>query len=314
MSSNPPEPSSGVGADETGGMSQTTVGLLYTTAAFTVWGVSPLFWKQITDIPARELIAHRIVWCFVMIAVLLTARRGWGSLGRVLRRPRTVLVLVATTTLIAVNWFLYIHAVASGNILQASLGYFINPLVNVLLGLSFLGERLRTWQWFSVALAAVGVSILTWRVGEMPWLSLALAFTFGFYGLLRKRVAASPEEGLAVETGLLTPFMLVLLLRLGADDGAFGRDTSTNLFLIGTGLITLLPLLWFTHGARRLPLATVGILQYLAPTMQFLLAVGVYGETFTTSHLIAFVCIWIALAVFTVDTERARRGRRRAAI
>jgi len=292
--------------------SQPAVGVIYTAAAFLLWGLLPIFWKALDHVPAPEVLAHRIFWSAVIMALLLLRQRRWGSLRGLLHRRRAVLTLVATTTLIGGNWFLYIWAIQSEQLLEASLGYFINPLVSVLLGLVFLGERLRPWQIVSVGLATVGVVILTMHVGALPWLALALALSFGLYGLLRKTIAASPEEGLAVETWLLSPLVLVYLLHLAAGgQGAFARiGLGTTVLLILSGVITATPLIWFTHGARRLPLSTVGILQYLTPTGQFLLAVGVYHEPFEPLHLLAFSFIWTALVIFSVDLRvHWRRAR-----
>ena len=295
-------------------MTEPTRGFLYTVTAFLIWGLSPIFWKAIVGVPSEELVEHRILWCGVMLAVVLTWRRGWGSFGAVLAHRRSVLALVLTTALIASNWFLYIWAVHHEHILETSLGYFINPLISVVLGLVFLGERLRRWQWASVAIAALGVLFLALRVGKVPWIALTLALTFGFYALLRRQMQASPEEGLFFECALLAPFMLLDLGRREmAGTGAFGHvDATTHLLILGTGVITFVPLVLFHHGARRLPLSTVGLLQYMAPTGQFLLAIAVYGEPFETTHLIAFALIWTALAIFTVDA-RAAWGRARAA-
>lgn len=297
-------------------MSEPTRGFLYTLAAFLIWGLAPVFWKAVGQVPSEELVEHRIVWCGLMLAAVLTWRRGWPSFAVVLSHRRSLWALVLTTALIASNWSLYIWAVHQGHILEGSLGYFINPLISVVLGLVFLGERLRHWQWVSVAIAAVGVLFLTIRVGKVPWISLALALTFGFYALLRKQIRASPEEGLFFECALLTPFMLADLGRREvAGTGAFGHvDATTHALIVATGLITLVPLVLFHHGAKRLPLSTVGLLQYLAPTGQFLLAVGVYHEPFKTSHLVAFVLIWTALVIFTVDARAAWRRSRPARI
>lgn len=288
------------------------MGLAYTLGAYLFWGLSPIFWKALGQVPAEELVAHRIVWCALLMAAVLAWQRRLRSLPALLRRRPTLLALAGSTALIAANWFLFIRAMGSERVLEASLGYFINPLITVLLGLIFLGERLRRGQWASVVVAAAGVLVLALRVGRLPWIALGLAFTFGFYSLLRKSVAASPEEGLTVETWLLAPLSLVYLARLAGDGGgALGHvDAPTHMLLVATGVITGVPLVWFTHGARRLPLATVGILQYLAPTMQFLLAVLAFREPFALAQLTAFVLIWTALIVFTVDARAARRNPR----
>jgi len=294
-------------------MEDTRSGVLLALGAYLVWGLSPIYWKLVVDIPASELVAHRIVWSAAMLGVLAMVQRRGRELAAVFGSLRVLLTLGATTLLIATNWWIYIWAVATDHILQASLGYFINPLVTVLLGMLFLGERLSRGQWLSMLLAALGVLVLELRVGELPWIALVLAFSFGFYGLLRKTVRADPEVGLLVETALLTPWMLGLLGRAeAAGAGAFGhRGVGVDLLLVASGAVTAVPLLLFTHGARRLSLSTVGVLQYLAPSFQFLLAVGVYGETFTLDHLAAFGLIWAALALYSWDARQRWRLRRR---
>jgi chloramphenicol-sensitive protein RarD len=291
-------------------MHPTRPGILLVIGAYVIWGLSPIYWKAIGEVPPGQQLAHRIVWSVVLLGVLLTLQRRWPEARDVLRSRRVGWMLLASTGLIASNWLTYLWSVATERILQASLGYFINPLVTVLLGVVFLGERLRRPQGVALALASVGVLILAVRLGTLPWISLVLAFTFGFYSLVRKEVQAGPEVGLFVETLLLSPWMLIYLLRAGAEGtGAFGRgELALDLLLVAAGAITAVPLLLFTHGARRLPLSTVGFLQYLAPSLQFLLAIAVYRERFTPTHLIAFLFIWTALAVFSWDTWR--RGRK----
>lgn len=290
-------------------MDTTRSGILQTVGAYLIWGLAPIYWKLLADVPATQLLAHRILWSVLLLGLLILGQRRVGELARVFTSARVSLTLLGTTALIGSNWFVFIWAVTSERILQASLGYFINPLVTVLLAMTFLGERLTRGRWISMALAAVGVAILVLRVGAFPWVSLFLAVSFGFYGLLRKTVRAEPEVGLLVETCLLAPWMLLLLGRAEAVGvGAFRHvGVGTDLLLAFSGVLTAVPLLLFTHGARRLPLSTVGFLQYLAPSLQFLLAVGVYGETFTLDHLAAFLFIWAALALFTWDTRRRRR-------
>jgi chloramphenicol-sensitive protein RarD len=287
----------------------TRTGILCTLGAYTFWGLAPIYWKLVADVPATQLLAHRIVWSVLMLGVLAAVQRRGRELGRVFTSARVTATLLATTALIGANWLIFIWAMSTERILHASLGYYMNPLVTVLLAMVFLGERLSRGRWISVALAALGVAILVLRVGTFPWISLALAFTFGFYGLLRKTVRADPEVGLLVESSLLAPWMLLLLWRAdAAGTGAFGSaGVGFDLLLVASGAVTAVPLLLFTHGARRLPLATVGFFQYLAPSLQFLLAVGVYGETFTLDHLAAFVLIWSALALFTWEARRRRR-------
>lgn len=269
--------------------------------AFVIWGLSPIFWKLLVAVPAGQLVAHRIVWAAVLLALLLTLQRRWDETRAALSTPRVAATLVVTTALIATNWWLFVWAIVTERVLQASLGYYINPLVTVMLGMIFLGERLDRAQWWSVALAAIGVAVLVVRVGERPWIALVLAASFGFYSLLRKQVRAEAEVGLLAETGVLSPLMLVYLARAeGQGVGAFGSaGPGLDALLLAAGLVTVVPLLLFTHGARRLPLATVGFLQFTAPTLQFLLAVWLFREPFTAGHLAAFGFIWAALAVFS---------------
>ncbi len=284
-------------------------GVAYGLAAYLFWGFVPIYFKSVAHVSPTEVLAHRIFWSLLLLLLILAASRRLGRLGQTLHNRRAVVGLTGSALLVAANWYVFIWAVDHARVLQASLGYFINPLVNVLLGFLFLQERLRPAQRFSVLLAATGVVILTARVGQVPWISLMLAFSFGFYGLIRKTVPAQAGVGLAVETLLLTPLALVYLLHLeNAGRLAFGHsDPTTSLLLMASGVVTALPLLWFANAARRLRYATVGFLQYLAPSLQFLLAVAVYGETFTRKHLMAFACIWTALAVYSFDTWRASR-------
>lgn len=281
-------------------------GILYALAAFGWWGLSPLYWKAVGAVPAVELIAWRVTSSVVLLVALLAVGRRGAELVRVLRSPRALGMLAVTTVLIVTNWLTFIWAMGAERVLETSLGYYVNPLVNVLLGMLFLGERLRRAQGVAVAFAVVGVAILTWEVGRLPWVALVLAVTFGFYALLRKTVDAGPEVGLAIETALLTPFMVGWLVWLGHSGGAVFPEVGwgVKVLVLTAGLITVAPLVWFTHGARRLPLATVGLLQYIAPTGQFLLAVFLFGEPFDAYHLVAFGLIWCGLGVFTWDLRR----------
>jgi chloramphenicol-sensitive protein RarD len=287
-------------------------GILYALAAFGWWGLSPLYWKAVGAVPAVELVAWRVTASLVLLAALLAVGRRGAELARVLRSPRALGMLAVTTLLIVTNWLTFIWAMGAERVLETSLGYYVNPLVNVLLGILFLGERLRRAQGVAVVLAAAGVAILTWEVGRLPWVALVLALSFGFYALLRKTVDAGPEVGLAIETALLAPFMLGWLVWLGHSGTAVFPTVGWGVkaLVLAAGLITVAPLVWFTHGARRLPLATVGLLQYLAPTGQFLLAVFVFGEHFDAYHLVAFTLIWCGLAVFTWDLRRRMAAAR----
>lgn len=283
-------------------------GLAYGLAAYGFWGLVPIYFKAVASVPALEVLAHRVVWSVVVLAVVLTVQRRWGEVTAVLDDRHTLGVLAVTALLVGGNWYIFIWAVAHDRVLQASLGYFINPLVNVFLGVVFLGERLSRVGMVAVALAAVAVTWLTVQAGELPWVSLVLAFSFGLYGLLRKTARVKPVPGLMVETALMAPPALLYLALVASRGGLYFGTGSLrlDLLLIAAGLVTALPLLWFTAAARLLPLATLGFLQYLAPTGQFLLAVLVYSEPLTRDRLLAFGLIWVALAIFTIDQLRRR--------
>jgi chloramphenicol-sensitive protein RarD len=288
----------------------TRAGVIAAGGAFLIWGITPIYWKLLQHVSPVELLAHRIVWALLLVAGWMTLRRRWSAFTASTRRPRTVVTLLASTACVAVNWGLFIWAVNTGRVLSTSLGYFINPLVSVLLGLVVLRERLNQRQWVAVILAALAVATLTARLGRLPWISLALALSFGFYGLLRKTVAADAVVGLCFETALLKTLSIAFLVwrdRLGV--GAFGHEgPGVDLLLVAAGAVTAVPLILFTLGARRLPLSTVGVLQYIAPTCTFLLAVFLYSEPFTAAHGVAFALIWTALAIYSVDLRsRLRR-------
>jgi chloramphenicol-sensitive protein RarD len=285
-------------------------GVVYAVAAYGWWGLVPIYFKAVAHLPPAEVLAHRIVWSVVLLAVLMRVYRRWVDGWTALRDRKTLLTLCGTTLLLALNWFTFIWAVAHEQVLEASLGYFINPLFTVLLGFVFLRERLRRWQTASVALATVGVTYLTVAYGHMPVVALLLAGTFGFYGLLRKTAKVDALVGLTVETMLIGPVALGYLIYLGAEgSGYFGAvSRGMDALLAFAGVVTALPLLWFAHAARRLRLSTVGFLQYIAPTMQLLIAVVAFGEPFTGDHLISFGCIWTALLIYSIDTARSTRA------
>lgn len=288
------------------------VGVIYGIAAYGFWGLVPIYFKAVSRVSPWEVLAHRVVWSLVFLVLLTLVRRNWRAVANLARQKRAVATLALTTTLIACNWFIFIWAVANDHLVQASLGYFINPLVNVLLGFIFLGERLRRWQTVSVILAGVGVGYLTLQAGQFPYIALVLAFSFGFYGLLRKKLACGAVVGLTVETALLTPaaatFLIFMMIR---GDATFAAESfSTDLLLMAAGLVTALPLLWFAAAVPRLRLATLGCLQYLAPTGHFLLAVLAFGEPFTTTYVVTFACIWTALLIYSVEgAAHTRRPR-----
>lgn len=288
---------------------EAAIGVGYALLAYGLWGFSPLYFKAIQYVPALDVLGHRVVWSALLLAALLGLRGRLGEILDVLRDFSRLRWLIVSGTLIAANWGMYIFAVQSDRILEASLGYYINPLVSVLLGMLFLKETLRPWQWVAIALAAVGTLNLVISAGVVPWLSLFLAFSFGFYGLVRKAAPVPPLLGLFVETLLVTPAALLFLFWLNTTgEGAFGSiDRFTDLMLIAASLVTALPLLWFTNGAKRLRLSTMGLFQYIAPTVQFCLAVFLYGEIFTTAHAITFGLIWFALMLYTFDVLRVQR-------
>lgn len=289
-------------------MTDRSRGVVYALLAYLSWGLGPLLWKQLLHVPPLTVLAHRIVWACVLLVALLAVRRRLRELS-VLRDPKQLGFLAVSAALLAVNWFTYIFAVTSGNILQASLGYFINPLVNIVFGMLFLAERLRTAQWVAVLLAACAIAVQMQGAG-VPWLSLLLAFTFAVYGLMRKVAKADGLLGTTVETQLmLLPALLFLALGTApvAEAAPHGPATTTVLLVLG-GVQTALPLLWFTNAARLLPLSTLGFFQYLAPTCQFLLAIAVYGEPFGRVEMLSFGLIWAGLILVTL-TSGARRHR-----
>ena len=284
-------------------------GVAYAVAAYGFWGLNPLYFKAVTDVPALEVLAHRTLWTVVLLALLVTVGRRWSAIASALRSRRTMLLLGLSTLVISVNWLIYIWAIYVERVLETSLGYYINPLVSVLLGVVVLRERLAPLQMLAVLLAVVGVLNLAIGTGGLPWVAISLALTFGLYGLIRKTAQVGSAEGLLVETTLLLPLALGYLVFLAASgEGSFAtRDHTTDLLLIAAGPVTMLPLVWFTSAAKRLPLSLVGFFQYIAPTCHFLLAVFAFGEPFTRTHLITFVLIWTAVALFTWQTLRATR-------
>jgi chloramphenicol-sensitive protein RarD len=277
--------------------------MLYAASAYALWGVFPLYFKSLQEVPPLEILLHRMVWSLAFVALVLGWKRQWAWLGEVLRKPKVVLGFTASALLLAGNWFIYIWAVNNGNVVEASLGYFINPLFNVLLGSLLLHERLRRVQWCAVALAACGVAWLTWQAGHLPWIALMLAATFGLYGLLRKTASLGALEGLALETLVLFPvaFGYLVFLALQGHNSFASASTSTQLLLAAAGPITAVPLLLFASGARRIPLSLLGLLQYIGPTIQLLLGVWLYHEPFGGARLAGFALIWGALAVYSLE-------------
>ena len=283
-------------------------GILLGIGAYVIWGLLPLYLKLLHAVPATQILAHRILWSVLLLAAIVLPLKRAGAI-RGAARGRTLLLLMASALLIAVNWLVYIWSVQSGHVLEASLGYFINPLVNVALGVVVLGEKIRRVQWTAVALAGLGVLIMAASGGGAIWISLVLALSFGTYGLLRKIAAIDALGGLFVETLLLAPFAAgVLLLASAQGDAAFGHDRGLDTLLILAGAATAIPLLMFAAAARRMPYAALGLLQYIAPTLQFAEAVLIFGEPLRRGDLLAFGLIWTGLAIYAVDGIRVARG------
>lgn len=285
-------------------------------AAFAFWGIVPIYWKFMQGVPAGEILAHRFVWTTVFLLILVSLQRRWPEVRAATRSRRALLFCFASGSAIAINWLIFIWSVNVNRVLETSLGYFMTPLVNVLLAAIFLRERLTRLQLASVLLATVAVVNLSFGHGRFPWVAIALATSFGLYGLLRKMSGTAAIPGLFFETILLMPVAIGYLLMLQLQHTLFfGTATHwpKSLLLLTTGVVTGMPLVWFGHAARYLRLTTVGFLQYLAPTGSFLLGVFLYHETFTRAHLITFALIWVALAIFTAETVRKWRSTRIAA-
>lgn len=284
-------------------------GILYAVGAYLMWGLFPLYWKQLETIPALQLIGHRIAWSFILLIIVIFIARQWKDFRAALN-AKTIRIYLIAAVLISVNWFTYVWAVNNGFVVETSLGYYINPLFSVLLGVIVFRERLRPIQWIPIALAAAGVFYLTATYGSLPWIALTLAFTFGLYGLVKKTAPLSSLYGLTLETGLL--FLVAVAYLLYSEftgQGAFLRSgPKADLMMVGAGLVTTVPLLLFAYAAQRVPLTTLGILQYINPTMQFLLGVLLYKEPFTQNRLIGFGMVWAGLILFWIEGLYARRN------
>jgi chloramphenicol-sensitive protein RarD len=274
-------------------------GILAAGTAFTLWGVFPLYLRLLKQVPSLEILSHRVLWSVVLLMGLLAIRRQWDWLESVRARPRIILTFVASALMVATNWVVYIWSVNHDHIIDASLGYFITPLFNVLFGIG-LGERLRLTQWLAVALAACGVVWMTVSAGQLPWIGLVIAVTFSLYGLLRKTAALGALEGLSIETLVLLPAAsLFLLLPNAGSSHAFGSDVTLTLLLISAGPVTAIPLLMFAYGARRIPLSLMGLLQYIGPSIQLLIGVWLFNEPFGGNNLIGFALIWLGLLIYS---------------
>ena len=278
-------------------------GVLYAVLAYTAWGLFPLYFHQLAGIPALEVVLHRTLWSLVFLLVVLAVLRRWAWMPALLRQPRVLGAFALSALLLSANWVVYVWAVQHQHVVDASLGYFILPLVNVALGFVFLHERPRPGQWLAVAVAAAGVLWLTVQTGRLPWIALVLALTFGFYGLLRKVASLGALEGLALETMLLAPVTIgVLGYWAWQGQGVLLHGDAASIgWLLLAGPLTAIPLPLFAAGARRIPLATMGILQYISPTLQFALGVWIFNEPFQASRLLGFALIWAALLVYSLE-------------
>ena len=284
-------------------------GILSGIGAYVLWGFFPIYWKFLHDVPALEVIGHRVGWSFILLMLYILLTGQWKEFRSVAFKAKTVGVYSIAAVLLTFNWLIYVWGVNAGFIVETSLGYFINPLLSVLLGVLFLRERLRPLQWLPVGLAAIGVGYLTFVYARPPWIALSLAFTFGFYGFTKKLSPLGSRFGLTLETGIVFPVALIYLLFLGwSGSGIFLQGgTLVDLLLIGAGVVTTIPLLMFASAAKQIPLTVVGLLQYIAPTLQFLIGVFVYKEPFDFSRLIGFGIVWVALIFFAVESYLANR-------
>ncbi|KGD85484.1 chloramphenical resistance permease RarD [Pantoea stewartii subsp. indologenes] len=295
---------------------KTRQGIGFALGAYFIWGIAPAYFKLVKAVPATEIMTHRVIWSALFMLLLITLSRSWGQVRSVVRQPKKVLLLALTAVTVGGNWLLFIWAVNNQHMLEASLGYFINPLINVVFGMVFLRERFRRLQWLAVALATAGVLLQLWQFGSVPVIALGLAFSFAFYGLMRKKIQVDAQSGMLIETLWLFP--LAALYLFGFADSRTSHLTanpaSLNLLLIAAGIVTTIPLMFFAAACARLRLSTVGFFQYLGPTLMFLLAVLFYGETITPDKMLTFGFIWLALLVFILDAVVfSARGRLRKA-
>lgn len=279
-------------------------GILSAALAFLCWGLFPIYFHALNEVPPSQILVHRVVWSLLFLIIVLTVRRQWAWVRPLTREPRVIASFAISSLLLSGNWLLYIWAVNNGHVIESSLGYFINPLVNVMLGYLVLKERLRRGQWAAIALAAAGVAWLAWDAGRMPWIALVLAASFGLYGLMRKTAALGALEGLSFETMLLFPFALgyVVWLTMNGENAFINTASdSTRWLLVAAGPITAIPLLLFAAGARKIPLSVLGLLQYIGPTIQFALGIFLFHEAFTSGKLVGFLMIWSALALYAAE-------------
>jgi chloramphenicol-sensitive protein RarD len=271
--------------------------------AFSAWGFIPIYWKLLNTVPSMEILTHRMVWSVFFLLGLLAVQKRLGEFRELFHSPKYIFMLLGTATLLGGNWFVYIYGVNTNQVIETSLGYFISPLLVILLGAVFLRERLNIWQVVAVGFAALGVLNFIWNFGSLPWIALSLAFTFSFYGLIRKMIPVKPLVGLLMETALLAPLAAILIAFWEVDGtGHFGTTWMTDFLLFGGGVVTSLPLLWFINAGKRLRYSTIGFIQYLTPSIQLLIGVYLYHEPFTPTHSITFGLIWAGLVIFSINS------------
>jgi len=279
------------------------IGIGYALLAFSAWGFLPIYWKLLDTIPSLEILAHRMVWSVLFLLGLLAVQKRLGEFRDLLKNPIYIWMLLGTAVLLGINWFVYIYGVNTNQIVETSLGYYINPLFNVLLGAIFLKERLNFWQSLALGMATLGVLNFLWYFDSLPWIALSLAFTFSFYGLLRKMMPVKPLVGLFVETVLLSPFAVVMIVVWNLDGtGNIGGEWRNVILLVGAGVVTSLPLLWFTNAGKRLRYTTLGFIHYMTPSIQLVIGVYLYNEPFTSTHAVTFGLIWTGLIIYSINT------------
>jgi chloramphenicol-sensitive protein RarD len=290
---------------------QTQQGYLYAVLAFLMWGMAPIYFKQIESIAALEILTHRVIWSVLFLILIVFAAKQWHQIQHVIKKPKLLGMLCVSSTLLGFNWGLFIWAVNNDHMLDASLGYYINPLLNVLLGVIFLSERLRKWQIIAVAIASLGVLLQVVAYGSFPVVAFALASSFAIYGLLRKKMPVESLPGLLIEALILMPFAIIYwyLTPATVSSDMFNNEVFLNILLVSAGVVTTLPLLCFIGAAKRLPYSTLGLFQYLGPSIMFTLAVTLYGEMFSIERAVTFACIWGALALYSWDSLRASKKK-----
>jgi len=288
-----------------------TKGFIYGLLAFITWGFLPLYWKMLSQVPADETLAHRILWSFVLVTGIIIVLKKLGPLKQYLLDKKKLMIIAICSLLISINWFIFIWAVNTNQVIEASMGYYILPLVSVFLGVIFLKEKITIWQCLAVTMALIGILIITVEYGRVPWIALVLAITFGLYGLAKKLLEVEPLLGLALETAIITPIAIIYIIFIqlqGVGTLGIGEGYLTlTLLLIGAGVATAMPLLWFAESAKRIELSTIGFMEYIAPTITLLLGIFIFQENFTKTHFISFSCIWVAIVIYSISKYSAFR-------